>query len=204
MKTKLLFVAALFLATGSFAQEVTAKSDQATSATTQSGNAGSSGNAGISSSSNATVKTSAVDKATKKANQTKQKAKKAIATQKEAISGQTRTDLATTQKIAKENSSGSGSFYADNQIAAESKSNKVSQNASLNNKTNVSAAGVKSSGNETIKTVKIENEKVKADAKNNTDNTLKAGAGIANNAKAKPASFKMQTQLKGNARLKIK
>jgi|HubBroStandDraft_4_1064222.scaffolds.fasta_scaffold246890_1 hypothetical protein len=204
MKTKLLFVAALFLATGSFAQEVTAKSDQATSATTQSGNAGSSGNAGISSSSNATVKTSAVDKATKKANQSKQKAKKAVIKQKEAVSGQAHADVMTTQKTVKENSTGSGSVQSESRISAESKSNKVSQNASLNNKANVSAESVKSTGNEAKKDSKMGNETVKTDVKNSSDNAIRTGTGIASKTKPKPATFRMQTQLKGNARLKIK
>ena len=204
MKTKLLFAAALLLSIGSFAQEASAKNDQATSASVQSGNTGSSGNVSISSSSNAGVKSDIAGKMAKKTDQTKQKTKKAVVKQKEAVSGQAHTDVMTTQKTVKENSSGSGSVQSESQIVAESKSNKVSQDASLNNKTNVSAESVKSTGNEAKKEAKMDNERVKTDVKNSTGNTISAGTGIASKAKPKPVAFRMQTQLKGNARLKIK
>jgi hypothetical protein len=204
MKTKLLFVAALLLSIGSFAQEVTVKNDQATSASTQSGNAGSSGNVSISSSSDVRVNSDAAGKTSKKADQTKEKTKKAVVKQKEAVTGQAQTEVATTQKTVKENSSGSGSVQSESQISAESKSNKVSQDTYLNNKANVSANGVKSIGNETKKEEKMDNERVKTDVKNSTGNAISAGTGIASKAKPKPAAFKMQAQLKGNARLKIK
>ena len=200
MKTKLLFVAALLLSIGSFAQEVTVKNDQATSASTQSGNAGSSGNVNISSSSDVRVNSDAAGKTSKKADQIKQKTKKAVVKQKEAFSEKARTDIMTTQKTVKENSSGSGSVQSESQISAESKSNKVSQDAYLNKKTNVSAESIKSTGKE----AKMDNEKVKTDVKNSTDNTLSAGTGIASKAKPKPVAFRTQTQLKGNSSLKIK
>jgi hypothetical protein len=200
MKTKLLFVAALLLSIGSFAQEVTAKNYQVTSASAQSGKTGSSGNVSINSSSDVRVKSDAAGKTAKKADKTKQKTKKAVVKQKEAITEQAQTDVATTQKIVKENSIGSGSVQSESQISAESKSNKVSQDAYLNDKANVSTESVKSTGNE----AKMDNERVKTDVKNSTDNTISAGTGIASKAKPKPVAFRMQTQLKGSARLKIK
>jgi hypothetical protein len=200
MKTKLLFAAALLLSIGSFAQEVTAKNDQATSANAQSGNTGSSGNVSISSSSNARVKSDIVGKTAKKADKTKQKTKKAVVKQKEAVLGQAQTDVMSTQKTVKENSNGSGSVQSESQISAEPKSNKVSQDAYLNSKANVSAESVKSTGNE----AKMDDERLKTDVKNSTENTISAGTGIASKAKPKPVAFRTQTQLKGNASLKIK
>jgi hypothetical protein len=178
MKTKVLFAAALLLSTASFAQELTAKSEQATTVSTTAGNSGSSGNANISSSSNASVKTNAANKTAR----IKEEAKKTIVAQKEAVKGQTSTDIKTAQKAVQENGNESGTVYAGARVGAGSKSNKISQDASLSEQT-------KSSLSKTSINAKKETKRLKG--------SVKA-------VKPKPASFKMQTQLRTNAGLKIR
>lgn len=241
MKTKVLFAAAILLSTAALAQEVTAKSELANSSSAAVGNSGSSGNVNNSSTSNAHVKTSAADKAARKSDQTKQEAKNAIATQKEAVAGEMHTDVNATQEAVRENSDELSGVHSDTRVSAKSEDNKVTQDASLGNKMTVSDENVKSSGKEvkkegqtslnsaTVSTIQTSNAmekqtetslietKVKAkkaieivdgnvqtNAKATTATALKASTGIQQVAQPKPASIKMQTQVIGNAGLKIK
>lgn len=241
MKTKVLFAAAILLSTAAFAQEVTAKKELANSASAAVGNSGSSGNVNNSSTSNANVKTNAADKTARKADQTKQEAKNAITTQKEAVEGEMHTDVNAPQKAVKENSNGLIGVHSNTQVSSKSEENKVTQDASLGNQMTVSDENVKSSGNEvkkegqaslntatssTIKTTNVMEKqtetsliktKVKVDkaiqivdgnvqtnAKASNATAIKASTGAQQVATPKPASFKMQTQVIGNAGLKIK
>jgi hypothetical protein len=221
MKTKVLFAAALLLSASSFAQEVAVKNEQAASASTTV-KSGSTANTNISSSSNTEVNSNAAEKVAAKADQKGQEANKTVTTQKEAVTGQVRTDIATTQKSMQETSNGSGDIHANAQADARSGSNKVDQDASLNSQGAVSAEGFKSSGKElkkegqtslnsqTASAVQITNHGVnqtkRAVTKTNasTATAIHSSAGIANSAKPKPASIKMNTRLKSNTGLKIK
>jgi hypothetical protein len=215
MKTNLLFAASLFLSTASFAQEATTKNDQTTTAVAIISNPEKPSYANVSTSSNSSVKISAADKIAQKADQTKQGVKKEAAGQKEALESQKLPDAG---------------ISTDAGISAETKSNKLSQETSLNSQANVSAESAKSNGKElkekgqaslnsgtasAIETNnKIEkqtksgliqtNSDVKKDAKLVKSTSVKAVKNISKTVKPIPASLKMHTELKGNAGLKIK
>jgi hypothetical protein len=241
MKTRTLLTAALFLSTASFAQSVATKNEEASSAIVQSSPSGKTTKANLNSSSDITVKTSAPDKTAGKADHAIQQTKKTVVAQKEQVTARTEADIESGKKTVSSNSSGSAYAHAENQDAAESRNNKVSQESYLNNQAAVSAEGAKSSrkeaekdGQATLKkqtastvqttdhvekqskssliktsadaktTANSANGKAKTDVKVGSASAMKAGTSIANTSKPKPASFKMQTQIKSNARLKIK
>jgi hypothetical protein len=89
---------------------------------------------------------------------------------------------------------GQASLNTQTAAAVQTANQGVNQTKSSLAKTNASAE----------KQAKMADGKVKAHANAGTANAIHSGAGIANASKPKPASVKMQTQLKSNARLKIK
>jgi hypothetical protein len=189
MKTKVLFAVAFFLSTATFAQQVDAKTSQSGSASLTSNPSASTVN--ISSNSSTSLKTNALSSAEQKANQAKEDAKKTVSK---------------TRETAQKNVNADASIKATESVNASSRNNKVSQDASINGKSELAETNknLDEKSGKSMTEVRDAGKDVKASASIGSSAAAKTSTEIKQTSKPRPATIKMQGQMNSTAGIKIK
>ncbi len=196
MKTTFLFSACLLIAAVSFGQTVVKNEQETKSLTTaQAGKSGPQLNSSTSTSSSASIQSNAVNE-----------------TEKKAATEKVKTEEKEVKNTASKNQSLSIGEQSDATLNTGNKDNKISENSSLNNQAKLSGPGVETTDKQLEKKGKTTAESASAIAaqgsdavKTKTDKTEeKMEKRAKTTVKPKPASIKMDAQVKANTAIRIR